>query len=218
MTFIVKFITYLADPKVVAGICLVLLVLPTRMKFGIPLTVACFVSTAAHYGLKFLIHRPRPDEANWLISEDGYSFPSGHSNGGMVFYLFLAILLYKYFAIDGRKVSAYLAAILIPIIPIIVGLSRLYLGVHYPSDVLGGWLLGIVLVIAIQFLYNRFYPTKYRFTNEEPGWEMIRKQKPWKKPVNRDSEMVEFPKNRSAWKPPAIKEKKHTETLEDDVE
>jgi len=209
LNLIVIGITYLADPKVIIGICLVLCILPTRWKFGFPLTFSVGFASGVHKVLKMFIHRARPDELPWLVEEDGYSFPSGHSNAGLVFYLFLMILLYRYFTINGNRGLARLVLIGFPILVFLMGTSRIYVGVHYPTDVLGGWLLGACLLILLVTVYDMLYPTKWRITAEQPGWEMMRKTRPWKKPVNKESEMIEFPKNRSPWRKPVV-QRKHT--------
>ncbi len=82
--------------------------------------------------LKQFTHRPRPqviELSHWRI--DSYSFPSGHSFGSLVCYGLAAYLI-------GQPVTVAVAGLLI----LTVGLSRVYLGVHYPTDVLGGWTLG----------------------------------------------------------------------------
>src|SRR5690554_5624105 len=87
--------------------------------------------------LKAVIKYPRPFQvspeiaAKRLATATGYSFPSGHSTGAASFYSALA-LSYK------KKALSILAALMI----LLVGLSRLYLGVHWPLDVFGGWTLG----------------------------------------------------------------------------
>jgi membrane-associated phospholipid phosphatase len=80
--------------------------------------------------LKLLVGRPRPRLWPWLIPTFGYSFPSGHSVAGAAFYPFLGWLVLR-----SRHLG--LAAF--------VGVGRMYLGVHWPSDVVAGWALGVAL-------------------------------------------------------------------------
>ncbi|MDR3072269.1 MAG: phosphatase PAP2 family protein [Clostridiales Family XIII bacterium] len=204
-------VTHLADTKIVIGICLVLLVLPQRMKLGLPLSIATGLASGVHYTLKLIIHRPRPEILSHLVEESGYSFPSGHSNAGVVFFLFLMVLLYRYLAINGRKGLSRIIVVLFPFLVIFIGISRVYVGVHYPTDVLGGWLLGGCLLIVFVTLYDSLYPSKWRITREQPEWEMIRKQKPWKHPVNKEAERIDFPRNRSPWKMPTARERQAKE-------
>lgn len=93
--------------------------------------------------LKILIQRPRPTEFR-LIDEKGYSFPSAHSMASMAFYGLLIYLIYKYVT------NIYLKWILIVILSLLIisiGISRIYLGVHYTSDVLAGFLISLAYLI-----------------------------------------------------------------------
>lgn len=88
--------------------------------------------------LKTLFKRQRPDVLP-LIEQGGYSFPSGHSMGSFIFYGALSFMLFYLLKGKWKKtIAAILAACMI----FLVGLTRIYLGVHYPSDVLGGFLIG----------------------------------------------------------------------------
>lgn len=82
--------------------------------------------------LQFAFHRARPEPFFGLAKPDSYSFPSGHALLSTVFYLSLAILMTRNVAI--RIATALLA--------LLIGLSRVYLGVHYPTDVLAGFAAG----------------------------------------------------------------------------
>jgi undecaprenyl-diphosphatase len=78
-----------------------------------------------------------------------YSFPSGHAFGAMVFYGLWAYLAYKYLPHPWNITVAAILAVLI----VLIGVSRVYLGAHFPSDVIGGWLLGgLFLVCIIKFI------------------------------------------------------------------
>jgi undecaprenyl-diphosphatase len=74
-----------------------------------------------------------------------YSFPSGHAYGGMVIYGLLAYLAYKHLPHPWNLLSALLLGMLI----IVIGVSRVYLGAHFPSDVAVGWLLGAITLALI---------------------------------------------------------------------
>lgn len=89
--------------------------------------------------LKFAFQRQRP-AFPWLATASGYSFPSGHSLISFTLYGFLAYLIVRH----CQKPKLYLtgsAALLL--LPLLIGVSRVYLGVHYPSDVLAGWLVAL---------------------------------------------------------------------------
>jgi undecaprenyl-diphosphatase len=90
--------------------------------------------------LKAIFGRERPDETLHLVEIDSLSFPSGHAMLSATIYLTLAVLLTR--LADRRREKSYLlgAALLLSFA---VGLSRVYLGVHYPTDVIAGWAAGI---------------------------------------------------------------------------
>lgn len=91
------------------------------------------------FALKHFFSRPRPDVAPRLVAVSGYSYPSGHSFAGTAFYLLVMFLAWRsYPSWAHRLVWFFTAGLLI----VGIGFSRIYLGVHNPSDVLSGILLG----------------------------------------------------------------------------
>jgi len=103
---------------------------------------------ALDYLLKLAFHRPRP-VAFFGPSPSSYSFPSGHAFGALCFYGVLAAISAARAPGKASKSCIWIvAAVLIAMI----GLSRIYLGVHYPSDVLAGYCAGAVWVAAVGFL------------------------------------------------------------------
>lgn len=92
------------------------------------------------YGLKFLFDRPRPDIVPHLSNVVSSSFPSGHSLMAAVVYLTLGSLLTN--LVDSTRLKSYFLAAA-ALLTLLVGLSRLWMGVHYPSDVLAGWCVGL---------------------------------------------------------------------------
>jgi undecaprenyl-diphosphatase len=109
------------------------------------------IAFAINIVLKLLLHRGRPH--GLIINTLGlrsYSFPSGHAFGTVIFYGLFAYLDLKYLS---RPWNALIAGLLTLVI-ILIGVSRVYLGSHYPSDVAAGWLLGIIslsIIIALAF-------------------------------------------------------------------
>lgn len=101
---------------------------------------------------KFIFQRERPDILR-LIDVTGYSFPSGHSMISMSFYG--ALLFFLYQMVSGKTARVFLS-IGIGALIFLIGLSRVYLGVHYASDVLGGFLAGYAwLIIYISFIEKK---------------------------------------------------------------
>lgn len=90
--------------------------------------------------LKVLFTRPRPPAREHLVDIDSWSFPSGHSLNSMVVLGLLTVL-----AIQGRSgLTRVLVVAVGALLVLLVGFSRVYLGVHWPTDVLAGWLTGAV--------------------------------------------------------------------------
>lgn len=92
------------------------------------------------YGLKLVVGRGRPTIVPHFMSVDSFSFPSGHSLMSMAVYLVLAAIVSP--QLPDRRSRVYIVSVAL-FLTFIIGTSRLYLGVHYPSDVLGGWSLGL---------------------------------------------------------------------------
>lgn len=147
LTAVLKVVTYMGNWQTITAICILLLVIPkTRVRYGIPVSASALFITLFNKGVKMIFMRPRPDESLRLIDEGGYSFTSGHSITSMVVFGLLIFLIRKY--VEDRKTADILTAILA--VPwICIGLSRIYMGVHYPTDVLGGWLLGAAILMII---------------------------------------------------------------------
>lgn len=117
---------------------------------GLKSVAYAFMASAAALGansiVKLIFRRLRP-ETMYVESMaiKSYSFPSGHAFGSMVFYGLIAYLCYQHVAKPFNIVGALLLAFLI----IAIGVSRVSLGAHFPSDVLVGWLLGGVALVLI---------------------------------------------------------------------
>ncbi|MCX6788164.1 MAG: phosphatase PAP2 family protein [Candidatus Kaiserbacteria bacterium] len=101
------------------------------------LVVTLLGAATTGYFMKILVGRARPSGLISSIAETSFSFPSGHATAAMALYGFLAYLLCALF--PERKAAVLTAAVLLIGV---IGFSRLYLGVHFPSDVLAGYLLG----------------------------------------------------------------------------
>ena len=110
--------------------------------------IICFLLNQV---FKFIFTRERPLGIN-LISEKGYSFPSGHSMISVAFYGFLA---YMYLHSNKSRKNRLITIIAFAILALLIGISRIYLGVHYASDVLAGFALSLAyLIIYVSLFYN----------------------------------------------------------------
>lgn len=113
-----------------------------RGRLGLSLLVVILLGRALGELQKYLIARPRPSLEPHLVVVKSQSFPSGHAMSSMIFYLSLALAL----SWETRwRVPAVLGAILLSLM---IGTSRVMLGVHWPSDVIGGWAFGLAWVLV----------------------------------------------------------------------
>jgi membrane-associated phospholipid phosphatase len=152
MTRIMKFFTFLGSELTVTFLAvslpILIFVLKKRKYYKTAVLMTANIALGALFNqiLKYLFRRPRPDILR-MIEISGYSFPSGHSMSSMIFYGFIAYLFIK----NGRHWSRYLFAGAVGFMILMIGISRIYLGVHYASDVLAGLLIGLGwLILAIR--------------------------------------------------------------------
>jgi undecaprenyl-diphosphatase len=116
----------------------------------IVLTAIVLIGRALSEAQKYWIARVRPDLEPHLVVVKTSSFPSGHATSSMIFYLTLAFAL-----TSGRRWRwpAVAGAVLLSLL---IGISRVMLGVHWPSDVVGGWAFGMLWVLLTLRLAERF--------------------------------------------------------------
>lgn len=151
LTNIFKFISFICSPKfmILVNVCLfIFIILKKKYKLFL-INVASIASVVVNNIIKIIIKRERP---NFLVlaNETSYSFPSGHSMISILFFGSIIYLVNKY-NIKYKKTITILLSIFI----ILVGLSRLYLGVHFLTDVIGGYLCGFVTLIIIIIIFER---------------------------------------------------------------
>ncbi|WP_252313299.1 phosphatase PAP2 family protein [Sinobaca sp. H24] len=139
-TEIFKFITSLASvifTTIVTTLLTLLFWVQKKWKKGWIAAVAVGGSGAVNYGLKNLFSRERP-AVNQLIEADGFSFPSGHAMNALVMYGMIVIITVLIVKNAALKIAVAAAAV---VLILLIGLSRIYLGVHYPGDVMGGFIV-----------------------------------------------------------------------------
>ncbi|WP_409270346.1 phosphatase PAP2 family protein [Neobacillus sp. SCS-31] len=138
---------------IIAAVIVVMVVSFYKRKWrvGLYIGLSSGVGSLFNIFLKELFKRQRPD-IEPLIVEQGFSFPSGHSMGSMIFYGAAAFLVFHYAKNASTKVIG--CGIFLFMI-FMIGISRIYLGVHYPSDIIGGFTAGgaWLTVYIILFLY-----------------------------------------------------------------
>ena len=162
-TPIAKFMTNFGGAIFVISLTTILFFVIKDKKIGISIITNLGIVTILNQIIKFIMQRPRPTEFR-IIEETGYSFPSGHSMVSLAFYGYLIYLIYKY--INNKHLKRTLIIILSVLI-CIIGVSRIYLGVHYTSDVLGGFLISFAYLIIYIELVNKFVLEKNKDDRKE---------------------------------------------------
>ncbi len=150
LTTIMKYLTYIGSAVVVISITLFTFLFFKNKKYSLYMALNLILITILQLILKNIFSRNRPLDIN-LISETGYSFPSGHSLTAFAFYGFIIYLIYTS-KIKNKTIYIILFSILI----FITGLSRIYLGVHYFTDVIGSFSFSLFyLIIYINIVKKR---------------------------------------------------------------
>jgi membrane-associated phospholipid phosphatase len=154
LTEVVVGITDLASTGAVFGLTVLAVAVLAALRHwrgAIALALSVLATQAVVAIVKALVTRPRPEEELALTDPSGYSFPSGHSASAVALYVTLALVAATLWKTRWRPVL-YVAA---GMLAVAIGLSRIYLGAHYPTDVLAGWLTGGILVTASWALCSR---------------------------------------------------------------
>ncbi len=143
LTPVMEAFTSLASVVVLAVVAAVIAALAPGKAPGWCVAVNLVCVVVLNTVLKYLVQRPRPDGFR-LISESGYSFPSGHSMVAMAFFGLLIWMVWRYHRRDAMRV---VWCAVFGLVIVMVGVSRIYLGVHYASDVLAGFCVSLVWLI-----------------------------------------------------------------------
>ena len=151
-TPIAKFITNFGGAIFIIALTALLVTAIKNKKIGLSIFTNLVIITILNQSLKRILQRPRPTEYR-IIQETGYSFPSGHSMISMAFYGYLIYLIYRYVK---NKYIKWISISLLSILICLIGISRIYLGVHYTSDVLGGFLISISYLVIYISAVNKF--------------------------------------------------------------
>ena len=160
-TVIFLIITFLASKEFIILMCLIFILISLikrkyQTSFLIILNIV--ISLLLNQTFKAIISRERPFEL-MLVNESGYSFPSGHSMTALIFYGYFIYLTWES---NLKKISKILITILNIILILLVGISRIYLGVHYPTDVIGAYFLGLFYLILYINITNNYIKRKIK--------------------------------------------------------
>ena len=115
--------------------------------------------------LKLVFHRMRPETAGEVITVQGYSFPSGHAMMSLCFYGMLIYLLVH----ERSRLTRLLGLVAAIVLISFIGLSRIYLGVHYPSDIVGGFTAGFVWLMANILGYRQYEQRQHHVPEAPPA-------------------------------------------------
>lgn len=163
-TSLMLFFTFLASPLFVfiGSILMVLYLYIKRRKDALIFSAILYSGILVNLLLKDMFHRPRPT-LHPLVHESTYSFPSGHAMNGFVFYAALTYFVLR----ETKNVKlATIFGLISAVVILCIGISRIYLGAHYPSDVVAGYIAGFIwFIAAIIFDKTIIFERLYRKTN-----------------------------------------------------
>ncbi|MDO6473278.1 phosphatase PAP2 family protein [Maribacter sp. 1_MG-2023] len=154
LTSYFKFMTNVGDVYgylIVLGVFLLISLLVFKCwKYVVQATLILALATISNMVLKRFIDRARPGIEH-LISVETLSYPSGHAMSAMAFYGFLIFLVTKF---NIQKVMKYVLMITLITIILSIGISRVYLEVHFPSDIAGGFIAGFIWVVFCVLVFD----------------------------------------------------------------
>ena len=152
VTIFFKFISFLCSTWFILISTILIMIFSKNKKNAFLIALNVLLCYILNQAFKFIFVRERPIDIN-LIIENGYSFPSGHSMISLAYYGFFLYI------IDHKKMKnryKLLYSSLLTILVLLIGISRIYLGVHFASDVLAGYALSMAyLIVYIKLFYKK---------------------------------------------------------------
>ena len=144
---LVTLLTHTTDTITIVILCALLIFspVPGRLKVGVPVTLTALGDMAVYKAMKHIFLRQRPDVMYHLVEQGGYSFPSGHSATSVAVYGLLFYLIRRH---CPNPLAKNILSGLCLFLALTVGPSRLYVGVHWFTDVLAGWCIGGMAVLT----------------------------------------------------------------------
>jgi undecaprenyl-diphosphatase len=156
LTFAMRGITWLGSPAFLVSAVVMLvwrLVKRGRRRAAALLVLATLGGEAYDEALKLVFRRERPEAMFGYALPETYSFPSGHAVASACFFGTVAAILTRRMRSQTRKAAVWAMAVLVILA---IGLSRVYLGVHHPSDVVGGYAAAVVWLALVRAGYERW--------------------------------------------------------------
>jgi undecaprenyl-diphosphatase len=144
-------------------VALALLIWRRHRREALFLAASMAGSLVINESLKLIFHRPRPQLA-WAQVQPEFSFPSGHAMNSLVFYVAVALIIWVFW---GRR-AGLIAAVLALVLALLIGTSRIYLGYHYFTDVVGGLFAGAAWLLIVSAAFDGGFWLR-RWRAEEPG-------------------------------------------------
>ena len=152
ITAVMTFISFLGSAIVLIALVVAFIFLIKDKKYSKLIALNLILVFVLNRILKWIIRRPRPERLQ-LVLEKGYSFPSGHSMVAFGFYGFLIYLVYK--NIENKKIK-YPLMVFLALLILFIGISRIYLGVHYVTDVIAGFIFAFLyLVVFVKYFCKK---------------------------------------------------------------
>lgn len=152
-TALARTLSFVGEPNSLGSVTALLILamfVARRWRLGALFALEVGGAAALDLASKAFFARPRPTLFAHLVHETNFSFPSGHAMGGMAFFLALHLLLWRTLPGRWRWIG-----VLGLVLAVLIGASRPYLQVHYPSDILAGWAFGAGWVLAVHLGASR---------------------------------------------------------------
>ena len=146
-----KAVSFICSPKfmiVLNALLFIFIIVKKKYKLFI-IVLSSILSVIINNLVKIIVRRERPDYLR-MVMEKSYSFPSGHAMISVLFFGSIIYLVNKYNLKYKKLITFSLSTFVL-----LVGISRIYLGVHYLTDVVGGYLLGFIVLFLIIHLFER---------------------------------------------------------------
>ena len=153
-TYFYKIVTFLGSTEFIVFLCLLFLILFIILKkknYGLIIIGVVVISTIVNNLIKVLVMRERPNVLSF-VTEHSYSFPSGHTMAAVSLY---GILLYLLLKSNLNKIMKVIFSIILILVQILVALSRVYLGAHFMSDIIGAFIMSIILLIIETYYIDK---------------------------------------------------------------
>ena len=163
MTGIMEGLSSLSSPIVIAAMLLMVAAFAPGRRPGMCAAVNLVCVVLINQVLKYIVHRPRPDGFR-LISEVGYSFPSGHSMVSMAFYGLCAWMVWHY---ERDRLMRWACCLAFAGTIVAVGMSRVYLGVHYASDVIAGFCVSLAWIGVYTMIFCPMFMPEEHVQHQE---------------------------------------------------